>query len=280
MKKNKRNPSDPLLVDIDVNDVEVPVGVIRKHDNEESLAELRNSIAELGLINPISVKKVGERHILIAGLRRYKVVVQLRKQKIKAFVYAGREVKERAVMLHENVMRADINPADEAEWVADLVKEKGYKNTETGKVLNRSEAWVRDRLKISEYSKPLRDALRDGTLPLSVIREFAKVDDVNQHVFWIEYGASSGVSVRTAKTWVEDFRLSQTMPTGGEEEVPITDYIPEFAKIEYECQICDRKGDPGSFRFVRICKDCRMIARAAMAEVLESGSVEADRIDG
>lgn len=272
MKKNKQDPGEPLLIDLDVNDVEVPVGVIRKHDEEESLAELRNSIAELGLINPISVKKAGERYILIAGLRRYKAVVALRKEKIKAFVYAGREVKERAVMLHENLMREDVNIADEAEWVAELIKERGYKNTEAGRVLNRSEAWVRDRLKISEYSKPLRDALRDGTLPLSVIREFAKVDDINQHTFWVEYGTSSGVSVRTAKTWVEDFRLSQTMPTGGEEEIPLGDYIPEFAQPKYTCQICDREGQPGSFRFVRICRDCMKIARAAMAEVLEKDS--------
>jgi len=111
MKRNKKDPSEPLLVDLDVNDVEVPIGVIRKHDNDESLAELRNSIAEMGLKNPISVKKQGERYILIAGLRRYKAVVQRRKETIKALVYAGREVKELAVMLHENLMREDINIA-------------------------------------------------------------------------------------------------------------------------------------------------------------------------
>lgn len=270
MKRNKKDPGEPLLVELDVNDIEVPVGMIRKHDSEESLSELRNSIAALGLINPISVKKVGERYILIAGLRRYKAIVGLRREKIKAFVYAGREVKERAVMLHENIMREDINAVDEAEWVADLVKERGMKNVEAGRMMKRSEAWVRDRLGIAEYSKPLRDALRDGVLPLSVIREFAKVDDENQHVFWIEYGASSGVSVRTAKTWVEDYRLEQTRPVGGEQEVPLSDYIPDFAQQKYTCQICEREGEPGVFRFIRVCRDCMKIARAAMAEIVET----------
>jgi len=260
-------------MEIRLDEIEIPAYLMRKGVDNTEMAELKNSINDVGLINPVSVKKVGDRFVLIAGWRRYKACVELRREKIKAMVFAGTKVQDRAIMLHENLIREDINTADEADWVKAYIDAEGLSKREAGRRLNRSEAWVRERLIIADYPAPLKEVLRNRELPLTVVREFAKVKDENQLVFWCEYGIASGVSPGIARSWVQQWELDQQRRKIGDVDAPVTDVIPDFGLPEHFCDICKLKGRPEDFRFTKICNDCYKIAKMAMRQLSDSESV-------
>lgn len=269
MVRGKKEAQEGAQMEVRLDEIEIPPYLIRKTTTETEMAELKNSIADVGLINPISVKKVGDRFVLIAGWRRYKACVELRREKIKVMVFAGSRVQDRAIMLHENLIREDINVADEAEWILSYIEAEGLSKRECGRRLNRSEAWVRDRLIIAGYPVPLKEVLRHGELSLPVVKEFAKVSDVDQLTFWCEYGIASGVSTGIARSWVQQWELEQQRPDGGDVEVAVSDVIPDFGIPDHFCDICEKKDRPENFRFTKICNDCYKIAQLAMAQLSE-----------
>lgn len=270
MGRSKKEAPEGAQMEVRLDEIEVPNYLIRKNVDDAEMVELKNSIEDVGLINPISVKKVGDRFVLIAGWRRYKACVELRREKMPAMVYAGTKVRDRAIMLHENLMREDINIADESLWVKAYVELEGLSKREAGRRLNRSEAWVRERLIIAGYPGPLKEVLRNRELPLAVVREFAKVSDVNQLTFWCEYGIASGVSPGIARSWVQQWELDQQREKLGDVDAPVTDIIPDFGLPDHFCDICAQKGRPEDFRFTKICNDCYKIAKLAMKQLGDS----------
>ena len=104
---------------------DVPVDLIEIGSNQRlegnagfdkgSLQELANSIHEDGLTNPITVRRLEDgRYRLVAGERRYRAVSQFLKwPTTPAFVREMDDLKERAVMAHENIGRVDLNPIEE-----------------------------------------------------------------------------------------------------------------------------------------------------------------------
>lgn len=266
-QKSSKEPSEGAVIEIDVAEIVVPERLMRTSLNDESFAELKTSIADCGLINPISVRKTDDGYLLIAGYRRYKAHIELRRSTIRASVYAGKAVKTNAITLHENLIREAVNIADEADWVKEYMDEDKLSKSEIARRLNRSEAWVRERLIIAEWPEVLKEALRLDKLPLRVLREFAKCDDLDQVQMWVQYGSEYGVSLSTAHNWLVDWQMSSTLPPKDEEIRDMERAITDYTQPVYICEICSQERQPGELKFIRVCRSCLQIGRAAMEQL-------------
>jgi ParB family chromosome partitioning protein len=269
MSRQKSNNSahEAVVTEIDVAEIIVPDKLMRQKLDDDNLAELKNSIVDCGLINPISVRKTDQGFLLLAGYRRYKAHVELKRKTIRASVYAARTVKQNAITLHENLIREDVNIADEAEWIRDYKNATQLNNTEIARKLNRSEAWIRERLTIADWSDVLKDALREGKLSLSVLREFSKCDNADQVRLWVVYGAENGVSQKIARNWVSDYEVSKFQPPSDSEVRDYEAALIDFAQPAQICEICESEQSAGDLKFVKVCRGCLQFARAAARQV-------------
>lgn len=173
------------------------------HD-PDSIKELAESIKDLGLLNPVTVKKVENGYEVVAGNRRLAALKKLKWRAVPCIVFPRDGLDAEVAKLHENSVRESVNVVDEANFLLDLAT--AYKLT--GKALaakiGRTESYVSDRLRLLKAPPELSNAVAKGELSFSAARELLKVRDPDVQREYISHAIRSGVNDTTAAQWRKD----------------------------------------------------------------------------
>ena len=102
------------IVDIDIDSVEVNPYQPRTYFNEEALRELASSIKELGVIQPITVRKLDGKFQLVSGERRFRASKLVGLQTIPAYIRLANDQEMLEMALVENIQRQDLDPIEVA----------------------------------------------------------------------------------------------------------------------------------------------------------------------
>lgn len=169
---------------------EVPIAQIRLGQrvknhrtsyNEAGLQELAASIGKNGLINPITVRPVGERYEVVAGHRRFLATSEyLDWETIAAYVKELTDEQAHAIMLGENVGREDLDPIDEAAAYQDSLDEYGWSIEQTAREAGTSADVVRRRLSLLKLIPELQQIVRQGNLALDYAERMTQLNDAGQ----------------------------------------------------------------------------------------------------
>src|SRR5690348_10153348 len=121
----------------------------RKTFNVEELEELKESLRESGLLQPITVRQspMGEGYELIAGERRLRAATALGWQKISAVVKALSDQELLALALVENLQRSDLNPIEEAEGYQQLIRDFGHTHQTVAAMVGKNRSTVANTLR-------------------------------------------------------------------------------------------------------------------------------------
>ena len=155
---------------------------VRKTFTEESIQELADSIKEVGLISPLTVKKIdgdNENFLLIAGERRLRALKLLGETKAQVIVRDIKDDQVELVQLIENLHREDVPPLELAEGYKLLQEKYGLSNVEVAKKIGKTEGHVRQILKILDISEDLQNLIRNG-YEVSKALEISKLDKKTQ----------------------------------------------------------------------------------------------------
>jgi ParB family chromosome partitioning protein len=165
---------------------------------EAPLAELAESIAARGVLQPILVRPAAEagRFEIVAGERRWRAAQRAQLHRIPAIVRSFDEAGTAEVALIENVQRADLGPLEEADAYAALVERFGHKPEEVGKLVGKSRSHVSNLLRLRDLPESVRTHLEAGALTMGHARAIASSADAEQLA---EQIVSRGLSVRQAE---------------------------------------------------------------------------------
>lgn len=140
----------------------------RQSFDPAELADLANSIAAQGLLQPITVRQApGGRFQLVAGERRLRATRDLGQTRIRAIL---REVSDRQLLelaLVENLLRSDLNEIEVAESLRDLQQRYGYSAAQLAQVLGKSRPALSNTLRLLELPRSVQDMLRARQLAAS-----------------------------------------------------------------------------------------------------------------
>jgi ParB family chromosome partitioning protein len=198
-------PPDSELMMLALDLIDDPETPIRQDLSPESVADLVQSIRQVGLIEPIVVKHVGDRYEVIAGHRRLIASKIADLAKVPTYVVAADANKTELWKMHENLYRTDVKPTDEAEYFKYLIDTHELSPTKIAQLINRSESYVSDRLAIFNYAPELRLALDKKQITFSVAREFNRLSDVDKLREYLHYAIINGITHRLAHQWVKDY---------------------------------------------------------------------------
>ena len=135
----------------------------RKNFADKSLKQLAQSIDEKGLISPITVKKVDNKYIIVAGERRYRAHKLLNKKRILAYVIDADTTKDVMYMaLIENIQREDLNPIEEAKGYKYLQENLQSSITEIAKTVGKSRPAVSNALRLLKLPDQIQDSILKG----------------------------------------------------------------------------------------------------------------------
>lgn len=195
-----------------VSDIEPSADQPRKNFNVEELSSLADSIKEYGLIQPITVRRVGERYQIIAGERRWRAARMAGLSEVPVSIISADDKKAAEMALVENIQRSDLDPIEEAEAFSSLIEEYGLTQEEVGRRTGRSRTSVTNTLRLLELPKAVRKMLSDGTLSeghakvLMGLKDDAKIENAAQSVI------ARGLSVRETEKLVREL-MAPARPT-------------------------------------------------------------------
>jgi ParB family chromosome partitioning protein len=179
--------------------IDDPKNPMRSGLDNETLFVLAESIKREGLINPITVRPVGDRFEIVAGHRRFAACKIAGKIEIECVVRELSDEQSFEIMAHENLERQDVDPVDEALFIGRLIGENESEIKNVAEKLGRSVQWVEDRLAILTYPDYLVQALRAGSIKLGVAKHLGAILDDQYRFNFVTSAIRDGMSVIQAQ---------------------------------------------------------------------------------
>ncbi|MGW8487101.1 ParB/RepB/Spo0J family partition protein [Streptomyces sp. NPDC055886] len=186
---------------------ELPIGTItpnprqpREVFDEDALAELVVSIKEVGLLQPVVVRKVGpDNYELIMGERRWRACREAGLERIPTIVRATDDEKLLLDALLENLHRAQLNPLEEAAAYDQLLKDFKCTHDQLADRIGRSRPQVTNTLRLLRLSPPVQRRVAAGVLSAGHARALLSVDDSEEQDRLAHRIVAEGLSVRAVE---------------------------------------------------------------------------------
>lgn len=192
------------LVEVNVASIHPNPYQPRATFDEESIAELAQSIQQVGLLQPLLVRKVDDGYELVAGERRLRAVTSLGMEKVACIVQQDIEDESSAMMaLIENLQREDLHYLEEAQCYQKLLETYGLTQEELANRLGKSQSSIANKLRLLKLSDDVKAAMTEKRLSERHARALLKLTDDKQRLDAVEKIAEKGLSVKETEQMVE-----------------------------------------------------------------------------
>lgn len=171
----------------------------RTEFRSEHLTELVESIREQGIIQPLIVRKVGEKYELIAGERRWRAATELQLAEAPVIIRkaSDREVLELALI--ENLQREDLNPIEEAAAYERLHRDFGMTQEDISKRVGKSRASVANAMRLLDLHGDIQSLLKLGRLSVGHAKVLLSLKSHEEQQLLADMIIRQGASVRVAE---------------------------------------------------------------------------------
>ncbi|MBN1482724.1 ParB/RepB/Spo0J family partition protein [candidate division KSB1 bacterium] len=176
----------------------------REAFDAEKLAELANSIAEKGVVQPITVRRHEGSFQLIAGERRFRCVRDLGIKEIPAYIIdvdSDEEMMELSII--ENIHREDLNPIDIANSYRRLVEECHLTQEQVAQKVGKDRATIANFLRLLKLPRPIQESAQSGDLSMGHARALLAIDRVEDQLELWKKILKSKLSVRQVEHAVQ-----------------------------------------------------------------------------
>jgi len=253
----RTRPEGPYR-EIAVELIDPPALAIRETFDQAALDDLTRSIAEVGVLQPISVEAHGGRYRILAGHRRYISAVRAALKTIPAVIRDTSQVSGVAVTSHENAYREDVNPAEEATYLARLLEtDCGGDVDRLCQLTRQARSYVEGRLLLLGGDPDVFEALRARRLSMAVARELNKVNDRGYRMMYLDAAIRGGATARIVQEW----RTQANLAAPAEAPPPTTEenqYTGLPAPVTtMTCVCCGSADEPWAMELLAVHRRCR-----------------------
>ena len=204
-------------VTLKLNEIEPNRIQPRKDFDEGSLAELADSIAQHGIIQPLLVRPIlSGGYQIVAGERRWRAARMAGLNEVPVLI---REMDDREFMeisLIENLQREDLTPFEEAEGYRALMETYSMTQEEVSKSVGKSRPYIANALRLLALPEKIKKYVNDGRLSSAHGRTLLGIKDENEMLSAAEKAASEQLSVRETEKLVKKINSKAEEPKDGE----------------------------------------------------------------
>ena len=220
--KNKRVLA---IAEIDINLIETNPFQPRTEFDETALRELAQSIKEQGVIQPVTVRKLGyNRYQLISGERRLRASKLAGLSKIPVFIRVANDEQMLELALIENIHRENLNAIEVAISYQRLIDECNMTQEEVSDKVGKSRSAVANFLRLLKLPAEVQIAIRDGHITMGHARALINITDKEQQLKLLQQIIEGEMNVRQTE------ELAEKAKNPGAKERKQTNFIPEHFK--------------------------------------------------
>ena len=175
---NDFDEAESELLHLPISKVEPRLEQPREYFDENALQELADSIAQYGLIQPITVRKLNTGYYqIIAGERRWRASRLAGLTEVPVRVIEADDRRTAELALVENLQREDLNPIEEAKGYRTLIEEYGLTQEEAAKSVGRSRPAITNAMRLLSLSAPVLEMVEKGELSAGHARALVPISD-------------------------------------------------------------------------------------------------------
>lgn len=201
---SKKTEPEKRLEEIDVSKIVPNPNQPRATFVEESILELADSIAQVGLIQPLVVRPVKNGYELVAGERRLRAVKSLGMKTVSCIVQNDVVDETSAMMaLIENLQREELNYLEEAVCYSQLLSTFHLTQEELAKKLGKSQSSIANKLRILKLPPAVKDAMTDAGLSERHARALLSLREEKHQLDAVKKISEKGFSVKETEAYVE-----------------------------------------------------------------------------
>lgn len=208
----------------------------REKFDSEALKELSTSIKEHGVIQPIIVRKIGEKYEIIAGERRYKASALAGLTKIPAIIRNLDDKEASKVALLENLQRKDLTAIEEARTYQKILELDSMTQEELGRTMGKSQAAIANKLRLLALTDEVQEALLNDQISERHARSLLNVTNQNEQVEMLERVINNRMTVRELDHAIRSLKLNnnEQQTLNIEEEKPVVEQPKETPTLTLE----------------------------------------------
>ena len=197
------NGSDTIN-EVSIDLIEANPNQPRREFNEESLQELADSIAEIGIVQPITLRKqTNGRYQIVAGERRWRASMRAGLKSMPAYIISVDEEHLMEMALVENIQRQDLNAIEIALAYQHLVEQYGLTQEKLAEKVGKKRATVANFLRLLRLPAPVQMGLRNGVIDTGHARTLLALEDPKQQIRVFNEIVQKGMSVRMVEEYVK-----------------------------------------------------------------------------
>jgi ParB family chromosome partitioning protein len=217
------------IVDVEIDEIAENPYQPRTRMSESSLEDLRQSISEKGVLQPVILRRKAGRYELVAGARRLRAARLANLRTVPAVVRQVSDSEALEIALVENIQREDLNPLDEARGYRELIKRFKLTQEQLAKKLGRDRSTIANSLRLLNLADEARRGLEEGKITVGHARALLGLDDVKQVTSIYRTILHRGLSVRQVEGMVRQ-RLRPKGVRKADNQRP----DPEIGRVEQQ----------------------------------------------
>ena len=184
------------IVKISIDKVVPNIYQPRKYFNEEAIEELSQSIKEHGIIQPLTVRKMGEVYELVAGERRLRAAKLAELTTVPCNIVDITDSQSAEIALLENLQREDLNYIEEAEAYYNLINDHNFTQDELAKRMGKKQSTIANKLRLLKLSSDVREICLQNRLTERHARALLTVPNEELQLKIIKKVINEGLTVK------------------------------------------------------------------------------------
>lgn len=219
-------PDKNSIIEIKITDIEANEMQPRKSFDDETLADLSESIKEHGVVQPIIVRKLGNSYQIIAGERRWRAARMAGKRTIPAIVKECSNLEVMELALIENLQREDLNSIEEAQAYKSLIEEYNMTQEEISKKIGKSRPAIANSLRLLQLPQEIKNMIEEGKVTQGHARALLAIGSEKKQLEMAEKIINQQLNVRQIEKLVKETKHKK------KKEIPFNNFQIEINQLE------------------------------------------------
>ena len=213
------------IIEVALETIQVNPYQPRTYFDEDSLSELATSIRELGVIQPITVRKLGDTYQLVSGERRFRASKLIGNKTIPTYIRTANDQEMLEMALVENIQRKNLDPIEIALSYQRLIDEIQLTQENLSVRVGKKRSTVANYLRLLKLDPILQTGMRDGFISMGHGRALINVSDSNDQLIIYKKILKDKLSVRQTEELVKNLKSNTSQNKSVNKKLP--KYIKE-----------------------------------------------------
>ena len=251
--KGGNTPANPAINEIQLDLIDVNPFQPRTEFDEEELNGLAESIKQLGIITPVTLRKMDNgRYQIISGERRCRASRMAGLKAIPAYIRTANDQDMLELALVENIQREDLDPIEISNSYQRMIEECGYTQENLGNRVGKQRSTVTNFLRLQKLPDEIKLGLKRRLLSMGHAKALLSVDDVNDQTFLFERILNEGLSVRATEDIAREMKEGSGKPKGKKKKTENETYkeLEDKLKGFFKSKVKFSRTDKGNGKIV------------------------------